>query len=1332
MSDFRRLILLPLLAGLLPAGGGYSAPVRAAEPFRQEAGYDFTHYTSANSGLPYDMVNEIVQDDRGFVWFGTSSGLSRFDGVQFRNYPKEELGLKSSYVIALCTDDKGNLWVGTDLGVTVYDVEKDRFEPFTRESDIGTVIRDKTNVIRRGPDGVMWISVNNQGLFSYDPRTETLRNHFFENGRQTLPVNIRALHVDPDNGLWIALFYHSLLHVPHAGPEAPAPADIREIEVFRNDNITAVVSAPDDPETLYVASTMKGLCRLNRSDGSVRTLLPVPSLGFTPEDLFADRKGSVWMSTSEGVYRYNTLTDAVLRIAHDDNDRFSLSDSHAFTVCIDASDGLWIGTNVGGVNYCGAGRQNFEKYHMVDGRSLGDCLVRGFADDGEGHIWIATEREGLLRYDTARRTLRRVANAKLPNTQFSACCEPGALWIGTQKGLHRLDTRTQEVRSYETLGHSTAMQDQRVFAIRRTSDGELLIGTTVGLLRYDRRRDAFDPIEGFEGVFVTGMDEDREHALWVSTYANGLIRYDLRTGRITDRHTGTSGDPAPFNKLFSVCAGSDGRIWTTSFNGGFGALDPRTGRFESRDTRHCDLMPSDICFQVLEDDAGSVWVSSDKGLFALDPRSGAIRRFTVYDGLLNNDFKNCGLKTADGDLYFGSRNGFIRFNPARFIRETGSPRLVVTEFRIGGERITPSDDGAGPLVRNVDRTRTIHLSPRQNSFGFGFAVLHAKSPGLHAVECRLVGCDTLWRRTAADNTVFYYNIPAGTYSLEVRGISPETGAPLQHEALTIVVAQRFYKSTLAVSLYVLTLVALFILLFEMYYKRALRREKRKHEAYKKQKEEELFQQKLSFFSSIVHEIKTPLTIIRTPLQNILASTHLSPSDRDDLLTICNNTQYLDRLVRELLDFVRIEKHGYELDCHPMNIVERTGFLCSTFAETAKARNLKLSFACDTEDACVHADDSAMNKILNNLLHNALKYAESYIEVSVRPEGTVVRTVIANDGPQIAPERRSEIFKPFVQYDAAPGSDARSFGIGLPLARSLAEMHGGTLELGDDPERTTFVLTLPLCGPAPQSEPAAADAPAAPDPDRPLLLLVENSRELAAYLKRKLDANYRVVAVHSAEKAVQALGEEVVDIIVTDIALPGMSGIELCRQVTSDFDHSHIPVIVTSAISATATKIACMEAGASTYIEKPFELDYLEACIKGILEKRTRLKKAYQSSPEQIDPEQFGLRSADEEFLRRIDELIMQHLNDPSFSSKQIEEALFLSRSTLIRKVRALLDTTPNDYLKSKRLSVAAQLLARNQSRVSEVCFAVGFNSPSYFAKCFREQFGVSPAEYQKK
>ncbi len=1326
-ADVRVLRVFRAVLRVVLCAIGMPVFVQAAQPSAFD--YGFTHFTSFNSDLPYDTVYEIVQDGKGFVWFGTSSGLSRFDGVRFRNYTKEDLGLESAYVISLCLDDRDRLWVGTDLGVTIYDPETDRFEPFVRRSDRGTSIRNKVNALCKGPDGVIWISVNNQGLFAYDARNDALCNYFCENGRQTLPVNIRSLHADDSGGIWIALFYRSFHYIP---PGCPIPASLdagSEVTFFRNDDVTAVRSVPGDASTIYVASVARGLCRLDGTNGVPEVVIPASSRGFLPESLFIDRSQRVWMATNGGVYCYDSRSGETHLLTADAQDRFSLSDSHAFTVCVDAMDGLWVGTNVGGVNYAGAFQRNFEKYYRADGRSLEDCLVRGFADDGAGHIWIATEKEGLLLYDAVGRTLTRVDDDRLPSSQFTVCYDAGHLWLGTIKGLCRLDLGTKNVKIYDTIGLPDSMMDRRVFTVFRTSAGDLLVGTTVGLFRYDRHQDAFDSVEGFDGLFVTGIDEDAYGTLWVSTYARGLVRYDVAK-REVERITNRSDDPtegiAPSNKLFSVIAGSDGNIWTTSFGGGFSTFDPVNRCFRSYDRARYDCLPTDICFQILEDNRGTLWVSSDKGLLSLDPRTDEIRRFSIYDGLLNDDFKNCGLKTADGDLYFGSRSGFIRFNPSKVAPASGTPLLAITHFRIGDDPVVPAADGTSVLARNIDITERIQLSPRQNSFGFGFSLLNAGSPGLHTVVCRLEGYDEGWCRADGDRSVFYYNVPAGTYILKVKSLDSAGETSARHADLVVVVAQRFYKSTLAVVLYILFAAGMIVVIFKVCYHRAMVREQRKHEEYKQQKEAELFQQKLSFFSSIVHEIKTPLTVMHTPLRNIMALRQLDPALRDDLMVIGNSTEYLNRLVRELLDFVRIEKHGYRLDPRPFDLGECVGFLCSNFAETAKSRNLR--FTVETEHVGIVADEAAVNKILNNLLHNAVKYAETDIRVSVRKQGEEAVVAVSNDGPPITPEHRTEIFKPFVQYGNDKDPSSGNFGIGLALARSLTEMHGGTLSLADDSACTTFLLALPA-----REEFHATEEPApATDTKRPKLLLVEDNAELLAYLRRKLETEYRVLTARSAESARTLLGEHEIDILITDIALPGMNGIELCRTVASDFQHSHIPVIVVSAISATATKIACIEAGASTYIEKPFSLEYLQACIKGILDRRAGLKKAWQSPSGQIDPKQFNLLSADEEFLRRIDEVIMQHLGDSSFSSKQIEEALFLSRSTLIRKVRALLDTTPNDYLRFKRLSVAAQLLARNKSRVSEVCFAVGFNSPSYFAKCFKDQFGILPAEWQKR
>ncbi|WP_302589565.1 response regulator [Alistipes senegalensis] len=374
----------------------------------------------------------------------------------------------------------------------------------------------------------------------------------------------------------------------------------------------------------------------------------------------------------------------------------------------------------------------------------------------------------------------------------------------------------------------------------------------------------------------------------------------------------------------------------------------------------------------------------------------------------------------------------------------------------------------------------------------------------------------------------------------------------------------------------------------------------------------------------------------------------------------------------------------------------------------------------------------MNKILNNLLHNALKYAESYIEVEARSEGGNAVVSIRNDGPIIPKEHRSRIFEPFVQY----GNDAKGVGIGLSLARTLAELHGGSLVLDDGTECTDFILTLPLRRTA--AEPAdGEEATAAPEggpekPGLPTLLIVEDNADLSAYLRRKLQGEYRILTAASAERALELLRQQEADLVLSDIALNGMSGLELCKRICGDFETSHIPVILLSALSSTRSKVVGMECGASLYIEKPFSMEYLQACIRNILDKRSAMKNAFKNKAMPLAAHLYNLPHSDEEFLSRLDAIILANISDPNFSNEQLAEAFCLSKSTLNRKIKGLLDTTPNDYIRTKRLVVAAQMLTENHCRINEVCYSVGFNTPSYFAKCFKKFYGILPAEYMKE
>ena len=1277
----------------------------------------FTHLKTTDSGLSYNCVHAIIQDSRGFIWLGTSDGLNRYDGMRFRTFHKNELGGNSGFIVSLCEDDRGDIWIGTDSGVVLYDAATDRFRALDTPSDRGTVIHNKVTTIKKDRQGVIWMAVNNQGLFSCDPESGALKNYFVEEGRQTLPANITSFCFDVNNECWLSLYFSNLYHADKALTEATPVEFGDRRQLFRNDNIIEIIESPYN--TLYVASVDKGVCEIAPRSSKIRTLIPNAENRYVPESLFSGRDGELWAATTKGIYVYNPGSGETIRLKADRQDKFSLSDSHTLSVLVDDSDGIWIGTNAGGVNYSGAFHQNFDKYHIVGDEPLANCLVRGFADDGEGRLWITTEKSGLMTYSLKTKELRKYRNKQLPEALFGIGHDDGKLWLGSFQGLYRLDLKTGAVKVYSRRDESSSLHDNKIYTIYKTSEGDLLVGTTLGMLRYDRAGDSFTPIPVFEGMFITDIAEDISGDLWVATYANGLIRYDPAAGAIVRSYTYAADNPRslPSNKVLSVFRDSADRIWATTFSAGFCLYDGQNDDFVVYDQALLGAgnLPSDINYRIVEDDSGNLWISTNKGLICFTPATLETKAYTTTDGLLNDEFNyNAGFKTSDGTLYFGSSDGFVRFNPRTFHTDTRVPEIVITDLRIG-ERIVKAGEEGSPLACNIDRTQHIALNARQNSFGFGFALLGFASP--------------------ESNRIFYSNIPAGSYRLQVKGVNSNGIWNDRHPAVEITVAQRFYKSTPAILLYVLLLIVASILVSHYFYRKAVKRERQRQNEYKRAREIELFNEKMAFFSNIVHEIKTPLTLIRTPLQNILASGECGGEVREDLMVINNNTEYLSQLVKELLDFVKIECHGYMLNClncGNLDLIEKIGFLCFNFAETAKSNNLRLTFRHEEEQLSILADEPGLNKILNNLLHNALKYAESYIEVEARSEGGNAVVSIRNDGPIIPKEHRSRIFEPFVQY----GNDAKGVGIGLSLARTLAELHGGSLVLDDGTECTDFILTLPLRRTA--AEPAdGEEATAAPEggpekPGLPTLLIVEDNADLSAYLKRKLQGEYRILTAASAERALELLRQQEADLVLSDIALNGMSGLELCKRICGDFETSHIPVILLSALSSTRSKVVGMECGASLYIEKPFSMEYLQACIRNILDKRSAMKNAFKNKAMPLAAHLYNLPHSDEEFLSRLDAIILANNSDPNFSNEQLAEAFCLSKSTLNRKIKGLLDTTPNDYIRTKRLVVAAQMLTENHCRINEVCYSVGFNTPSYFAKCFKKFYGILPAEYMKE
>jgi signal transduction histidine kinase/ligand-binding sensor domain-containing protein/DNA-binding response OmpR family regulator len=1295
--------------------------------------WDFIHFTSGDSRLSFNNINVISQDSHGFIWIATEDGLNRYDGNSFVCYYKETLGVNTDFITSLCPDEYGNMWIGTDKGATFYCYLEDRFIPLTDQSDKGTVVNGKVTHIAIDRKEHVWMSVNGLGLFSYNPKTKELKNYFSENGVTTLPVNIRTFYIDNNDEFWFALYFSDLWH-SDSRLQSIEPVNLKGWKT--HDNIISIERNSSD-NTFYLAGSRNGLCEVDIRTRTFTNLIPNRN-EFIPVGLFLSKEKKLWLATTVGVYVYDIVDGSTTFITADKNNKFSLADENTTSIFIDNNNGLWIGSLASGLNYCAGFHKNFEKYYAVDDDPLAGSFITDMVNDKEGRIWIASEKNGLLYLNIKENQLHYYKSHSLPQSLFSICYDSGNIWLGTRSsGIYRLNTKTGTIEEYNNLMENYGMIDNKIHRIFKTSSGDIFAGSTLGMMKYDPVRNAFVVIEDFNGVTVTEIIETANEDLWVSTYANGIYRYSLKEKKMT-AHYGYNEKGnlhMPVDKIMSVYQDEAQRIWVGTYGMGFMRYDANEDRFVIFERIDADFVR--IAFSIMEDDDKKLWIATSNGLVSLNHSYEDVNYYTTKDGLLDDMIDgHSSVKTSDGNIYFSSHNGFIRFNPRQFQSDNRIPPLIVTDFTIGDKVVKPGLADS-PLVKNINETTEITLSPNQNSFGFSLSLLGLDSPASNQCWYKLDGYDLTWNKLDAES--FYYsNIPAGNYTLYVKGVNSNGLWNETHAPVFITVKEVFYKTPLAIVIYVILLIGLIVFIIWYSFASAVKRERKRQEEKERIREKEMLNEKMTFFTNIIHEIKTPLTLIHTPLQNIMTMGGQDKETMEDLTVISNSTDYLDKLVKELLYFVRITEQGWTLKYKEVNLIEKIEFVYCNFREIAKNKNLAFTFEDAKDEIMLNVDESGLIKILNNLIHNAVKYAETYIKLSVTEEDGFVAISFKNDGPVITEDRRDKIFEPFVQYSDEFSAYSQSFGIGLSVSKTLAELHGGTLVLADNESCTDFILRLPIgkeqiqddeqleniCNNPPESNPD--------NTDKPLILVVEDNEELARYLVRKLSNDYRAIATTSAEQALKILEQKDICIVLSDIALIGMSGIELCRKITADFNFSHIPVVILSALSSTQTKITCIESGASLYIEKPFNLDYLLGSLRIIVQKKELLKQKYLSGDTITASHDLVLTNSDENFIAMLDKIILKNLSDTEFGNDQLAEALSLSKSSLMRKLKGLLDTTPNEYIRTKRLNIAASMLQQSNCRINEVCYAVGFYTPSYFTKCFKRKFGMQPNEYMKE
>lgn len=1302
------------------------------------ASYMFKHY-GVESGLSQSTVFALLQDRTGFIWVGTKSGLNRFDGIMFKVYhaSSASYSLGSDIVTSLYEDGDGKIWVGTDAGIWIYNPMNDAFVPFSAKTSNGVSVRNTISAIVGNGDNI-YIASHEQGVFRYNVKTRQL----FNNRLQGKP-NAEGISISSDGRVWIG-FYGGGLYYADANLRVLKPFTLVDGTLpFEHDIVSSVVEYA--PGRLFVGSAHHGLSEIDTQHNTITELVTK----YSGNDIFVrqlSRKGDeIWAATEMGLYVYDVKTRGMQHFMYNPANPFSLSDNPLYCLYQDREGGMWIGSYFGGINYLPDTSQLFDRYVPQDatGRAICGRRVREIVQADDGNLWIGTEDAGLACFNPVTGDFERIeASAYFPNVH-GLMADGDKLWVGTfSYGLKIIDIHSRKVVKSFVAGRAQGeLRDNAIFGISKSPDGVVYIATVRGLCWYDDTNGKFEYVKEVPAILINQVKFDSSGNLWVATQADGVYLYRRRERR-WHHYSKSAKCHITSNTVLAVYEDNEHRIWFPTQGGGVCRYNPSTDDIEQF-TVGTNTIGSSV-FEVLEDHQGMFWFTTYRGLVCFNPDNKTLRYFANTSLMMDNQFNNSSALVADdGSIYLGCLSGMLRFMPSRLAKSRSLPKLVATQLSIGNEIVNNFTEDS-PLNQNIVYAHELSLSHSQNSFSLNVVPLdYSNTLGIE-IEYILEGYDREWQSIRADHIIAYSNLPAGDYRLRVRMKDNGNQWSKNEYELEVTIHPHFLLSVWAKVVYLILLCGAAWMMWIRLQRRALSKREKALEQFEHEKEQELYESKIHFFTNVAHEIRTPLTLIKAPLENIINRGKVeNPEVKEDLEIMYQNTNRLSDLINQLLDFRKTERDGLKLNFEQCNIQKLVSDIYERFRSIMRERGIdsSMSILCGGLNACV--DHEGFIKIVSNLVNNAVKYCASTVQVVLDADDVNFTLIIKNDGNIIPTDMREKIFQPFFRLESASNTvSTTGTGIGLAMAKSLAELHGGTLMMDDDAEMNVFRLTLPIKQETMLSisvdttlastiKDGGMETNTIVDPTKPTLLLVEDNVQMRDYEKLRLQNDYNILTAGDGEEALRVLGSNVVNLIVSDIMMEPMNGLTLLSRVKHDATMSHIPVVLLTAVTSDCAKLESMENGADAYIVKPFSITYLAETVANLLRQREEIKKAYAQSPF-VGSETVSISTTDTDFLQRLKDVVTRNIDNSDFNVDQLAAELNMSRTSLNRKIRGTLDISPNNYIRIERLKTAARLLKEGSSKVNEVCYRVGFTTPSYFTKCFYQQFGLLPKDFNKE
>lgn len=1351
--------------------------------YAQQQKINFTSLKTKD-GLSSNTVNAILKDRFGLMWFATEDGLNKFDGTNFTVYKyksDDPNGIQANDIRALHEDKTGNLWIGTSGGaLSLYDRKKNSFINFPANTPEG-LSGDNVRAICSDYTGKIWIATYN-GLDLLNPKTKKVSKFFIQTGvNGSFPTTVlNCLYEDSKKRMWVGtnsglyLYERQTNSFKHFKNAVSDPSSL-------SDNF--VSSIVEDQSGGLWFGTRNGLSFLLPDGKGFKKIKhdyknPNSLTNNIVLSVAANRNNQVWVGTDDGLNILNIKTGAITRYKPDSRDTYSLTGKSISYIYIDNQGIYWLGAYHGGINKYDTNLNLFQlkQSNIFDQNGLNASVVTSFAEYRDDEIFVGTDGGGLNLFNRKTELFKRfnfslASGSTLSNVSIMGMeiTRSKQLYLGTySNGLVVMDLKTGQFRQITYSDRANALNSNDIFCIKEDRKGKIWVGTNGGgvnvlstddkvLVKYCKNPKAINEQDYPGNNFIRFIEEDNAGNIWIGSYGSGIAVFNPDSNKFIVHNKANS--KLPNDLAMSILKDRLGNIWVGTFSGGLSLLDRKTNQFINFSEK--DGLNNATVYAIVQDKQGRIWVSTNKGISSFDLKTKKFTNYTIYNGVQNNNFVlGAGFSSADGEIYFGSADGFNYFNPQYFKKNKNVSSVLFTDLKISNTSIVAAADG--PIKEHISVVKDIYLDYKQN-FTLSYVSVNYTAPEQNRYLYRLEGFDNEWIDAGNSKSVSYTNLDPGEYVFHVKASNNDGLWNGAETAIRIHVMPPFWRTIYAYLLYVLVIVGTLLYvrhkgIQKLKLKFALVQEKMKadqlieEERKEAERLRELDKLKIKFLTNLSHEFRTPLSLIMGPVDKLLSEKR-AVEIAGPLAMIKRNTRRLLNLVNQILDFRKMEDHELRLNPSAVDIVSFIKEVLESFNDLSERKQIQLIFKSQLRYFYILFDQDKIERVLFNLLSNAFKFTPVGGTISLElekndrfnNEESSLIIKVSDTGIGISAEDKERIFDRFFQIDTAAPILNQGSGIGLSIAKEFVKMHGGNISVQSEIGRgSSFIIELPFTtneaadeltidfSSTIYSEPEQQTMTDADEIvngiDTPSVLLVEDNEDFRFYLKDSLKSFYKIYEASNGQEGWQKALAHHPQVIVSDINMPYMNGIELCSKVKSDKRTNHIPIVLLTALTGEEEQIRGLETGANDYLTKPFNFEILNAKIKNLLALNKTLKDTYTKQIKVQTPE-VVIESHSDRLLNKVVLYIEENLNNPKLSVEDLARHVGMSRGSLYHKILELTGQSPVEYIRSVKLDKATVLLEKSDLNVSQIAYMVGFATPNYFAKSFKAKFNMQPSEF---